>query len=112
MNDDVTDQDIDTAGTEADEGHRARIRKHDVEPHDPTATPLGAEPGSAAERTAHEGVTDRGDAAGNEGPPRSPLTPERMHRAEDDARARATSPDFSERPDRATRETPHETGDR
>lgn len=112
MNDDVTDQDIDTAGTEADAEHRARLRELDVEPHDPTATPLGAVPGSAADRSAHAGETGRGDAAGNEGPPRSPLTPERMHRAEDDARARARSRDFSEQPDRATKETQRERDQR
>ena len=47
-----------------------------------------------------------GDAPDNDGPPISPLVPESMHRAEADAQARATSRDFSERPDRATSEPP------
>lgn len=47
-----------------------------------------------------------GDAPDNQGPPVSPLVPESMHRREDDAKAIATSPDFSERPDRATIDPP------
>ncbi len=39
-----------------------------------------------------------GDAPDNDGPPLSPLNPGSMHRAEDDAAARATSPEFHERP--------------
>lgn len=42
--------------------------------------------------------TPTGDAPGNEGPPLSPLNPESMHRAEQDDEARATSPEFHERP--------------
>lgn len=47
-----------------------------------------------------------GDAPGNQGPPLSPLFPEGMHRREDDAAAIASSPDFSERPNRATIDSP------
>ena len=57
--------------------------------------------------------TGVGDTPDNDAPPISPLTPERMHRAEDDAQAAATTPEFNERPDvpthtaaRATREPP------
>lgn len=39
-----------------------------------------------------------GDAPGNDGPPISPLIPGSMHRAEQDAVAFATSPEFHERP--------------
>lgn len=39
-----------------------------------------------------------GDAPDNDGPPLSPLNPGSMHRAEDDAAAAATSPEFHERP--------------
>lgn len=52
-----------------------------------------------------------GDAPGNEGPPLSPLVPESMHRREDDAAAMATSPDFSERPNRATSDPPGGSAD-
>lgn len=107
--DGMTDQDIDTAGTEADDGHEARIREHGVELHDPTTTPLGAVRGSPADRTAHGNAPMRGDSPDHEGEPSSPLVPDSMHRAEDDARARATSPDFSERPDRATSAPPSQT---
>lgn len=92
-----TDQDVDTAGTEADDGHADRIREHDVTLHDPTAEPVGALPDDGTRER-------RGDAPGNDGPPLSPLNPSAMHRAEDDTDARATSPDFSERPDRASKE--------
>lgn len=51
-----------------------------------------------------------GDAPGNEGPPLSPLVPEGMHRREDDAAAIATSPDFSERPNRATMDSQRALG--
>ena len=47
-----------------------------------------------------------GDAPDNDAPPISPLVPASMHRAEADARALATSPDFSERPNRATTDPP------
>ena len=47
-----------------------------------------------------------GDAPDNDAPPISPLVPASMHRAEADALAMATSPDFSERPDRATADPP------
>ncbi len=39
---DDNDQDIDIAGTEADEGFWQRNRDRLVKLHDPTATPLGA----------------------------------------------------------------------
>ena len=39
-----------------------------------------------------------GDAPDNDGPPLSPLNPGSMHRAEADAAAAATSPEFHERP--------------
>ena len=51
-----------------------------------------------------------GDAPGNEGPPLSPLVPQGMHRREDDAAAIATSPDFSERPNRATMDSQRALG--
>ena len=60
--DDVTDQEVDTAGTEADDQQA-----------------------------------------------RSPIAPGTMHRAEDDAAARAGSRDFSEQPDRATSQPPSRT---
>lgn len=42
--------------------------------------------------------TPVGHAPDNQGPPLSPLNPGSMHRAEDDAAAAATSPEFHERP--------------
>ncbi|MGD9902044.1 MAG: hypothetical protein AB7U83_01140 [Vicinamibacterales bacterium] len=39
-----------------------------------------------------------GDAPDNDAPPISPLVPGSMHRAESDAEAEATSPEFNERP--------------
>ena len=47
-----------------------------------------------------------GDAPGNDGPPISPLVPDSMHRAEQDAEAFATSPEFHERPADATHTAP------
>ena len=47
-----------------------------------------------------------GDAPGNDGPPISPLVPDSMHRAEQDAEAFATSPEFPERPADATHTAP------
>ncbi len=38
------------------------------------------------------------DAPGQDGPPLGPSSPERMHRRDEDARARETSPDFSDHP--------------
>ena len=52
-----------------------------------------------------------GDAPDNDAPPISPLVPASMHRAEADALAVATSPDFSERPDRATAHPPRRPED-
>ena len=52
-----------------------------------------------------------GDAPGNQGPPLSPLVAGGMHRREDDAKAIATSPDFSERPDQATIDPPARPSD-
>jgi hypothetical protein len=50
-----------------------------------------------------------GDAPGNEGPPISPLNPDSMHRAEDDAAAWATSPEFNDRPQDSTYTAPAAT---
>jgi hypothetical protein len=47
-----------------------------------------------------------GDAPDNEGPPISPLVPDSMHRAEQDAEAFATSPEFHERPAQASHTAP------
>jgi hypothetical protein len=47
-----------------------------------------------------------GDSADNDGPPISPLVPSTMHRADVDAEAAATSPEFTERPDGATVDPP------
>lgn len=77
----VTDQDVDTAGTDADDERAAREGRRD----DPSA--------------------DRARAAGDQ-QPRSPNDPGTMHRAEDDAAAQAGSRDFSEQPDRATSQPP------
>lgn len=51
-----------------------------------------------ATRQPVEVETVRGDGAHHDAAPLSPAVPGRMHRAEDDAAARATSPDFSEHP--------------
>jgi hypothetical protein len=67
-----------------------------------SSTPKRPAPTSAspATGTASEPVDPRhvGDAPDNDGPPISPLNPGSMHRAEDDAAAFATSPEFHERP--------------
>ena len=47
-----------------------------------------------------------GDAPDNDGPPISPLVPGSMHRAEQDAEAFATSPEFHERPAHAAYTAP------
>lgn len=72
------DQDIDTAGTEADDEFRDR---HDSEPiatPDPTSGPLGTEP--------DESQTPRGNE------------PATLHRGEDDDVAYARSPEYHDRP--------------
>jgi hypothetical protein len=59
--DQPTDQDIDTAGTEADDGFRERHGGKPPEPPDPTEGPLGVAPGSEGvprdsdHRTIHRG---------------------------------------------------------
>ena len=70
---------------------------------DPDAVMSAAGP---AARRPVDVSTVSGDAAGHDAPPRSPVTPERMHRAEDDALARATSPEYRDRPDGATIDPP------
>jgi hypothetical protein len=86
--DGATDQEVDTAGTEADEARATREGRRDQDAA-VTGRPTAEEP----------------DA-------RSPVDPGSMHRAEDDAAARAGSRDFSEQPDRATRQPPsHHDGD-
>lgn len=86
--DNVTDQDVDTAGTEADQE---------------SAAPNGRRDGAL--------TGDHAPATASQGHGRSPVAPATMHRAEDDAAARAGSRDFSEQPDRATGEPPSRSGD-
>lgn len=65
---------------------------------------LSSDPGevmSAAGPAARRSVEVEpvsGDPAVHDAAPLSPQAPERMHRSEDDARARVTSPDFSDHP--------------
>src|SRR5262245_7749093 len=70
------DQDIDTAGTEAD-----------------TMTALGP-----SARKRHPAPGSLADAPGNEGKAIGPHDPATMHRAEDDVEHLAESPDFHDRP--------------
>ncbi len=74
-------------------------RPNDERPNDLSSDPnaVMSAAGPAA-RPAHELVTPTGDAPGQDGPALSPAVPERMHRADDDPLARATSPDFSDHP--------------
>ena len=72
-----TDQDIDTAGTEADDTFHERHRIEDVAPFDPTEGPLGVAPDSD------------GPARGSD--------PRTLHRAEDDDAAFARSPEYHDR---------------
>jgi hypothetical protein len=71
--DQPTDQDIDTAGTEADDTFQER---HDQlpQPADPTQAPLGVAPDSDGEQRGSDHRT--------------------LHRAEDDNVAYARSPEF------------------
>jgi len=62
---------------------------------DPDAVMSAAGP---ATRRPSDVATPASDAPGQDAPALSPGAPERMHRADDDALARATSPDFSEHP--------------
>ena len=59
----------------------------------------------------HDDVQPDGDAPGNDAPPVSPLLPGSMHRAEDDPTARATSPEFHDRPPGASHTAPAATAD-
>lgn len=78
-----------------------------TDPHDQRAAPMTSSAPSPIPTVAPPAVpAAAGDAPGNEGPPLSPLVPDTMHRREDDAAAIATSPDFNERPDRATVDSP------
>ena len=65
-------------------------RPSDADPVMPAAGPTTRRPG--------EFSTVRGDAPGQDGPALSPGAPDRMHRADADTLAQATSPDFSEHP--------------
>ena len=76
MND--SDQDIDTAGTEADDEFRERHDRDRPEGHDPTAGPLGIPP------------DDENVPRGSE--------PGTLHRAEDDEEAFERSPEFHDQP--------------
>lgn len=74
-----TDQDIDTAGTEADPEIESRPPGKGRALTDPTEHPQGAPPS-------------------DEGLARTPTEPSSMHRAEDDDEARARSPEFNDQP--------------
>ena len=63
--------------------------------HDHPSPPAGA---ATTRRSSDRFTPLPGDAPGNDGPPISPLIPGSMHRAEADAAAFATSPEFHERP--------------
>ncbi len=82
----VTDQDVDTAGTEADEERAARHGER------------------------HPAATDVAQTGDGDHAARSPVDPASMHRAEDDDAAQSGSRDFSEQADRATRQPPSRTG--
>jgi hypothetical protein len=72
------DQDIDTAGTEADEEFRQRHDREPIAGDDATAGPLGNPP--------DEAETPRGS------------DPRTLHRAEDDDVAFERSPEFHDQP--------------
>lgn len=77
---------------------------------DPGAVMSAAGPAS---RRAVEVEAVTGDEAHHDAAPLGAAAPERMHRAEDDARARATSPDFSDHPAHVvTDKTPAPQADR
>ena len=71
------DQDIDTAGTEAD-----------------AESPTAAGPAARRQGRAASPDASYADAPDNERPPVGPSDPASMHRREDDAEARARSSDF------------------
>ena len=73
-----SDQDIDTAGTEADEEFRQRHDREAVVGHESTAEPTGIPP--------DEAETPRGS------------DPQTLHRAEDDDVAFERSPEFHDQP--------------
>jgi hypothetical protein len=76
-----SDQDIDTAGTEADEEFRQRHEGEPIDEVDPTEAPAGA-------ATPEFTPTARGSE------------PRTLHRGEDDEAAMARSPEFHDVPDR------------
>ena len=78
---DSSDQDIDTAGTEAD---------------DNPATAAG--PAARGRGEAESPGGHYADAPDNEGRPITPQDPGSMHRREDDAKALEHSPDFRDAP--------------
>ena len=75
--DEPNDQDIDTAGTEADQTYHERHEDEHPRPPDATKGPLGVAPESADERRGSDHRT--------------------LHRAEDDDAAYARSPEFHDR---------------
>ena len=77
--DEPNDQDIDTAGTEADETFAERHPRR-PNPPDPTQAPSGAAPETVDEQRGSE--------------------PRTLHRAEDDDAAYARSPEFHDREER------------
>ena len=79
---DAGDQDIDTAGTEADD-------------ESPSALPPPARRSGSPRHSA----ASMADAPENQAPPIGPHAPASLHRREDDDRARAVSPEFHDRPD-------------
>ena len=79
--DEPNDQDIDTAGTEADETFAERHPQAPTPP-DPTGAPLGPAPGSDGEERGSD--------------------PRTLHRAEDDEAAYARSPEFHDREKRGS----------
>ena len=78
---DAGDQDIDTAGTEADD--------------EPSPLPPPARRSGSPRRPD----ASMADAPENQAAPIGPHAPASLHRREDDDRARAVSPEFHDRPD-------------
>ena len=74
-----SDQDIDIAGTEADDEFRERHKDEQLTGPDPTAAPVGGVP-----------EDDDGMPRGSE--------PQTLHRAEDDGVAYERSPEFHDQP--------------
>lgn len=93
---DQNDQDIDTAGTEADDEFRARHDGEVIVAHDPTAEPQGATPAEADQPRGSD--------------------PRTLHRGEDDPVAHERSPEFHDQPGsgrhlgRPPRPTPDDSG--